>query len=61
MAEIEFTADELETIIVGALKARDFDTIAAALHVLAIVDAKRAVLVRDTMLAGITLGKVLAS
>lgn len=49
------TADECEQIIRAALPARDMETIAAALTVMAVQDPHRAKTVHDTLRLGIDL------
>lgn len=51
----DFTADELETIIVNALKARDLVAVVTAIKLLVVKDPVRAEAVYDTIELGLAL------
>lgn len=57
--EAPYTADQLEAGIVNALKAHDMQAAVDILKVLCAVDMERALVVHETMLAGLTVAKVL--
>jgi hypothetical protein len=52
-AEVDFTVDELERIVIGALRSHDVKAVDVAVRLMAVKDAHRAQSIIDTIELGI--------